>query len=176
VVGRALAAAVSATSGTRPLTEWMILIGGGILCPDCVTEDDIVANSMPEFWFDSRNDVWRLACRCEADLGAFAPHIPATEITCASCQVVSTVSTGGVGHTVCRRRVPRSAHSFDLQDSGALIVGAEKGAPADRSRPAATTALGAIETVVAVDVRLLSADGGREPLPAGLLEEAFANV
>jgi hypothetical protein len=27
----------------------MILIGGGILCPDCVTEDDIVANRRPEF-------------------------------------------------------------------------------------------------------------------------------
>jgi hypothetical protein len=86
--------------------EWMILIGGGILCPDCVTEDDIVANRTPEFWFDSSNEMWRLACRCEADLGAFPPHTRPTEITCASCQATFMVSSGRVGHTVRVMELP----------------------------------------------------------------------
>jgi len=56
------------------------------------------------------------------------------------------------------------------------ILGAERGAPTGGARPTATPALCAFESMVAVDRRLLSADGAREPLPTGFLKKAFGDV
>ena len=56
------------------------------------------------------------------------------------------------------------------------ILGAEKGAPTGGAGPTTSPALCAFESLVAVDVRLLSADGAREPLPTGFLKKAFGDV
>jgi len=57
-----------------------------------------------------------------------------------------------------------------------LIIGAEICAPAPRSTLTAKPALDALETMLALDVRLLSPDGGRESLQAGLLQEALGDA
>jgi hypothetical protein len=64
----------------------------------------------------------------------------------------------------------------DGTDRKHLIVGAEIRAPTGRARPALSPALNALETMVAVDGRLFSPDGGRKPLPTGLLEETLRDT
>jgi len=35
------------------MSKWMLLSKEGPVCPDCLTEDDIVANRTGEFWLNS---------------------------------------------------------------------------------------------------------------------------
>jgi hypothetical protein len=85
------------------ILRWRIL-GGVVLCPDCVTDDDIVANRTGEFWFDSRTATTRIACRCGADLGPI-PETKPTDVDCVTCYAVWTI-TGKVGYTLRAKWLP----------------------------------------------------------------------
>jgi hypothetical protein len=67
-----------------------------VLCPNCVTADDLIADRHPSFWIDRKTGVARIACGCGADLGE-VPETRPTEITCLSCGTVMVVKDAVVG-------------------------------------------------------------------------------
>jgi len=71
----------------------------GVLCPDCVTADDLLADRFATFWLNRQTWTTHIACRCEADLGPVPDTAPA-DITCASCGATWAYLPATVGFTL----------------------------------------------------------------------------
>jgi hypothetical protein len=84
--------------------DWRILATTGqIVCPECLTNDDKVANLAPQVWIDQAG-VTRIGCRCGADLGP-VPETKPTDVECKSCGMVATYA-GETGDTLWVKKLP----------------------------------------------------------------------
>jgi hypothetical protein len=65
------------------IQRWNIT-SAGVLCPGCVTADDLLADSHATFWINTKTYAMHIACACGDDLGTTPASAPA-DVPCISC-------------------------------------------------------------------------------------------